>query len=202
MPRTWHTGNKPVPDDQLIDHFWSKVNKCGPVPGHRPELGACWIWTDSDNGHGYGRFSIRRKTVYAHRFAFELTYGPLSPGEQARHKCDNGAGGCVRPYHMERGTAADNARDAIERGRYTREICRRGHIYAEVGVRVASPDAKHPGKRSCKACITEADRRRHMNPVVCIACGQTKPHAGRQLCKTCHTRSRQSRRPTDDRGLV
>lgn len=141
-----------IPDDQIVCHFWSKVNKNGPVPPHRPELGPCWIWQEGTNGRGYGVFSVRRKKVYAHRFVCELTYGPLGEKEQARHKCDNGRGGCVRPDHIEPGTALDNSRDAKERGLLSRAVCRNGHNYAEVGVYVDGPDSKTPGKRQCKAC--------------------------------------------------
>lgn len=115
MPRT-HFGRAPIPADQLLDHFWSKVNKDGPVPAHRPELGPCWIWTDHRKANGYGQFYVNRRPVYAHRFAYEQAHGPLG-SQETRHKCDNGQGGCVRPDHMEPGTAADNARDCVERGR-------------------------------------------------------------------------------------
>ena len=27
-----------------MKRFWSKVNKAGSVPPHRPELGPCWVW--------------------------------------------------------------------------------------------------------------------------------------------------------------
>ena len=27
----------------LAERFWAKVNKDGPVPEHRPDLGPCWI---------------------------------------------------------------------------------------------------------------------------------------------------------------
>jgi hypothetical protein len=30
---------------QDIERFWSKVDRNGPVPEHRPELGPCWVWT-------------------------------------------------------------------------------------------------------------------------------------------------------------
>lgn len=27
-----------------LQRFWSKVDKGGPVPPHRLELGPCWLW--------------------------------------------------------------------------------------------------------------------------------------------------------------
>src|SRR5690349_16006693 len=35
--------------------FWDKVDKNGPIPLHRPELGACWLWTAHIATSGYGR---------------------------------------------------------------------------------------------------------------------------------------------------
>src|ERR1035437_916757 len=26
------------------ERFWAKVDRNGPVPAHRPELGPCWVW--------------------------------------------------------------------------------------------------------------------------------------------------------------
>jgi hypothetical protein len=37
--------------------FWFKVNKEGPVPAHRPELGPCWLWTGAHHKDGRGLFS-------------------------------------------------------------------------------------------------------------------------------------------------
>lgn len=118
MPRT-RFDREGVPSAELVAHFWSKVDRDGPVPEHAPELGPCWIWTDYRKANGYGQFYVDRKPVYAHRFAYEQTYGLLG-GRKARHRCDNGQGGCVRPDHMQPGTQADNVRDCVERGRTAR----------------------------------------------------------------------------------
>ena len=42
----------------LEDRFWAKVDKNGPVPAHRPELGPCWIWTAARFKRGYGKFGV------------------------------------------------------------------------------------------------------------------------------------------------
>jgi hypothetical protein len=31
-------------DDKIIERFWAKVNKDGPIPEHCSELGKCWVW--------------------------------------------------------------------------------------------------------------------------------------------------------------
>jgi hypothetical protein len=98
--------------------FWSHVDKNGPVPAHRPELGHCWIWTASTNVHGYGQIcprSMPGKMVGTSRFSWEIHYGPISDGLWVLHHCDTPA--CIRPEHLFLGTQTDNMRDMISKGR-------------------------------------------------------------------------------------
>jgi hypothetical protein len=109
---------KPLP---LVERFWSKVNKNGPIPIHRPELGPCWIWTAGRFPDGYGAFSVNRKNISAHRFSFEQEYGPLLPeffGEVILHACDNPP--CVRPSHLHQGTTEENVADRQAKKRTAR----------------------------------------------------------------------------------
>lgn len=107
-----------VKAQSLAVRFWSTVNKNGPCPPHRPELGQCWIWTGAFRG-SYGQLTIgskhhgTRRTEGAHRIAFFLQHGhwPVS----ALHHCDNPA--CVRAEHLFDGTQADNVHDAVSKGR-------------------------------------------------------------------------------------
>lgn len=146
-----------IPDDQIIPLFWSKVRKDGPLPTLRPDLGPCWIWTAGTNGRGYGVFSVHRERIYAHQFVCRLYYGPQPKGRKhhTRHKCDNGRIGCVRPSHIEPGTALDNARDRVERGQTKSDICRNGHWYLIVGFKLTSERARVPGKKTCLACLRD-----------------------------------------------
>lgn len=96
--------------------FWARYDKTGSVPKHCAELGSCWVWTGARGVYGYGHLSYRRRMMQAHRLAFELTYGPLAPGEQVCHHCDNPP--CGNPAHLFRGTQLDNVRDMTLKGHH------------------------------------------------------------------------------------
>lgn len=97
---------------ETVKRFWAKVNKNGPVI--REELGPCWIWEGATDGR-YGKFGVNRRLVKAHRFAYEITYGPLAEGMQACHKCDNEP--CCRPDHLFEGDRFSNMQDSADKGR-------------------------------------------------------------------------------------
>src|SRR4051812_42951578 len=102
---------------QLIVRFWSKVNKDGPIPEHKPQLGPCWLWTASTNTRGYGGFRHAGILIMAHRFAHELRFGTIPAGKSVCHHCDTPA--CVR--HTFSATQAQNLADCRRKGRiYTK----------------------------------------------------------------------------------
>jgi hypothetical protein len=109
-----HANRKIIP---LETRFWSKVDRNGPVPAARPELGPCFLWTANRNEHGYGKFFVSRGRgqVRAHRIAWELIHGPLGDGIDVLHKCDNPP--CVNEAHLSTGTHVDNMRDMSAKGR-------------------------------------------------------------------------------------
>jgi HNH endonuclease len=116
----------------LPERFWEKVNKNGPIV--RPELGQCWMWTAGRGTCGYGRIGkggAEGGTKQANRIAWELMVGPIPPGMQVLHTCDNPA--CVKalpdetgPAHLWLGTSYDNVRDMWNKGRqnYDRPMLR------------------------------------------------------------------------------
>jgi hypothetical protein len=77
----------------VMERFWSKVNKAGPVPVSHPEYGNCWIWTGTLHDHGYGRIDAgsgqRGRHLYAHRLAWEQATGSVLTDEDVVcHTCD------------------------------------------------------------------------------------------------------------------
>lgn len=87
------------------DRFWAKVVK---TPG-------CWLWNAARDSRGYGNFYAYGRYHKASRFALEISCGPLSPGQEAAHRCDNPP--CVRPDHLFAATSRENTRDRIAKGR-------------------------------------------------------------------------------------
>lgn len=54
--------------------------------------------------------------VYAHRAVWAKANGPIPSGTFVLHKCDNPP--CARLDHLFAGTAADNSRDMVAKGRH------------------------------------------------------------------------------------
>lgn len=133
----------------IADRFWPKVD--------RGSTDECWPWRGSLSSRGYGQFYMEGRTRPAHRVAWELHHGQLFPeGMDGCHTCDNPP--CVNPLHIFPGTASDNARDAVAKGRLDplgyahRTECVRGHQY--------TPENTHidpRGHRRCRTCIREAN---------------------------------------------
>jgi hypothetical protein len=89
----------------------------------------CWLWIGGRDRDGYGKFSVKRRSVRAHRFSYEQFIGPIPEGLLPDHLCRTRS--CVRPDHLELvteqvnilrgiGWAAQNARKAY---------CPEGHPY-------------------------------------------------------------------------
>ena len=93
---------------ELIARFWSKVAKSEDPDG-------CWLWTAACFTDGYGVFQVNGRARRAHRFAWELTVGPIPDSLFACHRCDTRK--CCRPDHLWLGTQADNMRDRDTKGR-------------------------------------------------------------------------------------
>lgn len=101
--------------------FWQKVDReNGPLPDPLiyGEIGRCWSWLGYRSRHGYGQLGLGRRkdgTMLAHRYSWQLVNGEIPDGMSVRHACDHPP--CVNPAHLLIGSPADNAADAVSRGR-------------------------------------------------------------------------------------
>ena len=122
-----------VQSTTLAKRFWAKVLKTD----------GCWLWAGSRSGKGYGKIHVStpggprgqdgrasRKMLFAHRVAWELTYGAIHDGLEVLHNCPGGDNPrCVNPAHLVLGTHADNMRDA---GLKKQMACGDSHPHAKL----------------------------------------------------------------------
>lgn len=133
--------------EQRMAGFMARVNKDGPIPAVRPDLGPCWLWTGKVNRLGYGNFwQGNGKNLEAHRFLF----GPVPEGLELDHLCM--VPNCVRPSHLEAVTHQENIRRAYRH----RTHCKYGHPFNEANTKWRDGGLH----RMCRACSNERYRLR------------------------------------------
>jgi hypothetical protein len=85
----------------------------------KDEVTGCWNWLGkarSGTCRLYGRITVNKKTMPAHRFSWELHNEKKVPdGMIVMHKCDNPE--CVNPDHLTIGTTKDNSDDKVRKNR-------------------------------------------------------------------------------------
>lgn len=93
----------------LESRFWRKVFNVGGI--------GCWPWVAGANTRGgYGALrGTGSRMDSAHRVSWKLRHGAIPAGLLVCHRCDYRP--CVRPSHLFLGTASDNQRDMVTKGR-------------------------------------------------------------------------------------
>lgn len=135
--------------------FWLLVNKAGPIPEYRPDLGPCWIWRGRLNGSGsgYGVFWNGKRLMSASRWAYENAHGPLPDGLEPDHLCR--VRDCVNPAHLEAVTHRENMLrgETVAAANAAKTHCPQGHPYAGDNL------GRETRNRRCLTCKREHMRR-------------------------------------------
>lgn len=158
------------------------MDKNGPIPERRPELGPCWTWTGTTDPKGYGIFQVDGHHARAARYVCEMTSDPIPAGCEVSYLCKNAS--CVNyESHLEvvpqRVSILRGDSVAAVNGRKTH--CDRGHEFSEANTSIRSD-----GARVCKPCAALRERERLLAEK--LAEGRTCPRCGTDISR----RSRQA----------
>lgn len=133
----------------IEDRFWSYVDKNGPIPEYRPDLGPCWLWTGGKTlGYGVlGRGKRGSGQIKAHQFSYELHKGSIPEGKEPDHLCRVPA--CCNPDHLEAVTHRENCLRGVGVAARAAKVthCPQGHPYDDENT-YRTPK----GHRQCIAC--------------------------------------------------
>lgn len=158
-----------VVDVALPARFWKKVNKNGPVPSLRPELGPCWLHEGTpEKATGYVRCEINRVRDYVHRFVYRALVEPIPDGKEIDHQCHNADPSCpsdasclhrrcANPGHLEAVTHRENmdrSPNHLANKNRLKTHCPHGHPYDKDNTRLTPH-----GGRACRACNRAAQQR-------------------------------------------
>lgn len=144
------------------ERFWAKVDKHGPLPERRPDLGPCWLWTGATLDSGYGYFQIGypgpRRNIRAHRHAFEQQVGPIPEGLEPDHLCR--VRRCVNQAHIEIVThrVNDLRGVGVSAINSVKTHCAHGHALVDGNLYIeVNSSGRH---RICRACKLRRERDR------------------------------------------
>jgi hypothetical protein len=114
----------------------------------------CWLWTGARTSAGYGHLKRphERRTILAHRAAYEVAHGLIPEHLEIDHTCD--APLCCNPAHLEAVSHGVN----LTRASGKRTTCPGGHPL-DGQRRQHDPDGTARIARYCKTCNNERGRR-------------------------------------------
>lgn len=129
------------------------VDKDGPIPAAKPELGRCWQWTGYINAQGYGRTRINGRGWQAHRVFYLGLRGQIPDGLILHHECENRS--CVNPEHLTPVTNKVNVLigHGLSAENFRKTHCVRGHLYDKANTRYRP--CRNGVQRTCRKCCRE-----------------------------------------------
>jgi hypothetical protein len=117
----------------------------------------CWMWIGRTTQNGYGlsrrRVDGKKRTIMAHRHAYEVFVGPIPEGLHLDHLCRTPL--CVNPGHLEPVSPQENNRrsDSPSARNARATHCVQGHEFSQGNTRV-----RPNGERSCRRCSADLVR--------------------------------------------
>ncbi len=139
----------------VMERLWEKVNKNGPLPPDKPELGPCWLWEGAPNNKGYGVIGYgghSGRMAFVHRLTYEEAFGNGPKGLVIDHLCRITL--CCRPAHLEAVTQQINVLrgKTVVAANSQKTHCPRGHEYSGTNLIIRG------GSRECRMCHNERRR--------------------------------------------
>lgn len=89
-----------------------------------PGENGCTKWSGGKDRDGYPAFWYDGRTGRAARLLWTIIHGEIESHLVIRHTCDNKE--CLELSHLQLGTATDNNRDTVSRGRWRRKFTGQG----------------------------------------------------------------------------
>lgn len=120
----------------------------------------CWRWHGVHTHNGYGTFGLGQRHVYAHRWLYELSVGPIPKELDIDHLCR--VRDCVNLDHLEPVTRQENIMRGlgVAKEHALRTHCPQGHPYDEANTAVLATKWASGRRRRCKQCHREQEARR------------------------------------------
>lgn len=124
------------------ERFWSKVDKSGD----------CWLWTGALRSGGYGHWWANNADLLPHRYAYEVTVGPIPDGMQLDHLCR--VRHCCNPAHLEPVSQRENNLRSLSPSaeNAVKTHCKWGHEFTPENT---YRPPKKPTSRHCRACAAQ-----------------------------------------------
>lgn len=141
-----------APPDE-VRRFWDKVQLADSRDG-------CWVWTGAQDQRGsYGRFRTKGgrlgSTTPAHRYIYDLFYGPIPVGYEVDHLCHNRP--CVNIFHLKAVPPEQNKPTGLYSKNGKKTHCPSGHPYNEENTQPL-PSKADARWRKCRTCGRERAR--------------------------------------------